>query len=225
MKISKIIFTSYFSVFGLLLLSILVLGFINKDKSVYGNTIDSISETIDLNNFKHIKLQENCKVILQNNNLKNLTYTVEENNLSLKPTYTINNDTLIITPAEGDSKNQYITIETNDLLSITGDSCYVTLNNFNTHTLSLNLYNSSIKLSKKTSIENININIENSELKGWDYSTENMILYMNNSTFKGNPKETLKSIQGNITNHSLFIVQPAFHYDLNIDESCNVRRY
>ncbi len=226
MKTSKIIFISYFSVFGLILISILVLGLINNDKDPIAlKSSDLIMEEIPLNNIKYIRINKDCNIFFESDSCQKIEFSHQKEESFTEPKYEIINDTLVINSSAINESNKNITIKGNNIAYIKGVDCKIILYHLNQNNLTIEAENSDINLYRKIELDSLNLMLENSTVWGRNYNISYMSLDVNQSTLKCRNDTPLKSISGNAINKSIITIQPAFHYDLNIDESCDVTRH
>ncbi len=221
MKISRILFISYFSLFGLVLLSFLVFGFAYKDKeSNYCNSVENIEQRIiELNEFKYIVQSEGTHVIVKSDSLSRLVYSEFNNRPELKPSFKISHDTLYVYKSSNNLSNG-ITIISDDLNFIKGENCRVELFGINQTDFKIIANKTNVNFHGNTHIKNLELTLHNnSEFSGWQYSIQSLKLDVDNSKFWVNHNIVLNSIQGKVSNCSNFQVPKSHNYNLKIDEA------
>ncbi len=229
MKTSKIIFTSYFSLVGLILISIMISGFAfnHKNRNRHGK-YEFINKSIPLENFKHIKINANCLVIIQHDSVSTINYTFRKNKEtnSVKnpnpPKYNISGDTLILQSYES---NNHINLHTKKSISITGNDCRITLKKLNQNNLSLTGTKCDLTFEDSFNVKTLKVSLDDSKMHYWNFKVQNLDLTLNQSRFYGNSRGTIKSFTAKISNNSDARLPKALDYNIKTDESSKVQLY
>jgi len=226
MKTSRIIFISFFSFLGLILLSLMVMGFMYKDKDIRKfKEKDIKTVNITLDSFSHIVVSDNCRVNLSSNTSYSVSYSLLKGTVN-KPVYNINNDTLFIKSTKTNFTSS-INVKANNIISVSGVNCKITLDKFKQEALSFDVKKTEIRFYKNVNIQNLDITLsESSWLNGWSsFKAQNLKLNTSNSKFQGSINGKLKSFDANITKNSEVRLLKALHYNLNVDSSSSVKLY
>lgn len=223
MKTSRIIFISFFSFFGLILISLMVMGFMYKDTNKLKKD-DIKTVNTSLGSFSHIVVSDNCRVNLSSNTSYSVSYSLLKGAVN-KPVYNINNDTLFIKSTKTNFHSSII-VYVNNLVSISGVNCNITLHKFKQEALSFDVKKTEIRFNNNVNIQNLDITLsESSWLNGWSFKAQNLILNTSNSKFQGSVNGKLKSLDANITKNSEVRLLKSLHYNLNVDSSSSVKLY
>jgi hypothetical protein len=229
MKTSKIIFISFFSFVGLLLLSFMIFGFIFNDiaiKEYRKKLMDKGTKTYKIEKpFKHIfvknkgfiKITEGAEQLL-----RSYSYTIKDS--LVVPVYKVQNDTLFV-----DLHNEISTIlELNNLenlISISGFKSNVHLSLLNLSSLKLNFTSGNIRIGKNVNISKLDINLNDNSVFSANQllNVDSLSLNINKSSFEVYNKKRFTSVKGSIANNSNVRLPKALHIDLDIDKTSKVR--
>ncbi|MCW3804656.1 hypothetical protein [Plebeiibacterium marinum] len=225
MKTSKIIFSSYFSLFGIVLISLMICGFAFNSKQLAGrfskNNIEE--EKINLNSFKHIKLESECNVTIIKDSFNFISYSFFKDSIKMNPEFNFSADTLILKSTKSNLHNN-INLHVAQDISINGNSCSIELRQFAQNKLNADLKNSRLTLSKNSSIENFMLTLENSSrFTYWDGKIKNLYLNMDNSRFDNGYRLNLDKLNAKIYNNSNAYLPPALICDIKRDKSSKVK--
>ncbi len=234
MKTSKIIFISFFSFIGLLLLSIMVLGFAFNDVALAERNekraeFKSRIKTIKIDNrFKHIFVQDKGSVTIIRGDEQLINFYSYNTKDSLDtPEFDVRNDTLYVIGKRG----MNITIKLKDestLLSIGGINSNVDLSHLNVPALDLNFNGGKVKLNYKIEIGKVRIDLSNKsflELTN-QIDIDTICLNVNNSkinTWYG--KRHISLLKGMVENGSDVRLPDAYHIRLDTDSTSKVKMW
>lgn len=225
MKISKIIFISYFSVIGIFLLGFLIVGFAFNSKEINKKNVETKTQT--LAQFKHVSIGEGCRVSIQNYQESKLTYISSKDSVLIKPVYEIKNDTLFINSTKNNMRYSGVVLYSNNITSITGKSCDVNLREMNQEALDINTYNTRIDIDSKTRIKRYNISLkQSSKLNCWNnFKGEELLFDAEKSTLNLRSQHRFNKIKGKATNYSKLQLPEAKSYELDMDDNSTLKIY
>lgn len=226
MKISRIIFITFFSIVGLFLFSLMIMGFMFKNKKHNKFRPENLlSESIPLEEFSHIVSDANCKIALKSGDTNKLYYTSFAHKEIVKPVFNLKNDTLYIT-ATNTNMNNHVQLTVKQIETITGYKNNLTLGDFSQEILTMEMKNSEIRLNKTANISNLKISLtEKSKCTGWDCKLENLSLKIDNSKFETHMKNKIESIKGEISNNSTTRLPMSLKYNISMDKTSSIKIY
>ncbi len=204
MKISKIIFTSYFSILGLFLLSLMVLGYKYSDKE-YPRKYqqDQLkSKNLSLESFSHLVIDPDCQVIIKVGDKPSLLdYRFDATKGAVDPDFKMQNDTLYLTSTNNCRYGVVITC--NQLLTVIGKNCVITLDSMHVDNLMVDSNQSTITLNRKAHINSLKLNgINHSNINSWGSKVRKMNFYINSSNLNSHSMPRMEELEGQIINHS-----------------------
>jgi len=227
MKISRIIFTSFFSLIGIFLLSLMFLGFIYKDKKNFSqNGSKYKTEKIELEAFSHISAKSGCKLNIYSAEKPSFSYHVEKEKENKKPVYEIKNDTLFII-STGTTKHGVLKLMTHNLKTIKANKSKLYLASIKLDTLSVSLVKTDLSFGNdETSILYFNLQLKDqSDVKVWAFNGSEVKMDIENSHCYMKHNSHLKKISGKIGKNSKVTLPKTSHIDLDIDQSSSVKMY
>lgn len=226
MKTSRIIFISYFSIIGLFLISLMIMGFAFKNKNHGNFNPENIKhETISLDSFTHIQASENCRITIKSATNNELIYTSFDNKEIVKPTYRIENDTLFVAATQTNMNNN-IELHVKYILTIIGNNCNYTLRSFTQNELNIDMKKSNVTFYEQSSIGSLKMSLNNqSKCSGNNFNIANLILQSHNSRFDARIQNKLESVEGIITDNSDVRLPAALKYNLDVDKSSTIKMY
>jgi hypothetical protein len=204
----------------------MVMGFVfTKQHTSKYKPEDFKTESISLEPFSHIIMNNDGRITLKSGNSKFISYSSITKIPAVSPKYTLRNDTLIIESTQTNRNNQ-ISIITDNLVSISGNNCWVTVSAFKQNSLLVDMKKSVVRFNKNVNITNLSLSLsESSECDSWDFKTEKLTLNTNNSVFRGKFSNRLNSIDGKILGKSEIQLPQALKYKLNVDEKSSIKMY
>lgn len=226
MKTSKIIFISFFSVMGLLLISLLIMGFAFKNKKYGDYNAENIKiESVTLDAFKHIHANENCRITVKSGTSNELKYTSFLNKAIIKPDFRIVRDTLFVETTKTNLNNN-IELVVQHLETITGNNCNYSLREFSQSRLSVDIKKSNISFYDSSSVVNLKMFLyEQSKCTGREFKVDSLMLQSKNSKFEARLQNKLGLIEGIITDKSDVRLPAALKYTLEVDQSSTIKIY
>ncbi|TAJ11682.1 hypothetical protein DMA11_15945 [Marinilabiliaceae bacterium JC017] len=223
MKISRIIFISYFSVIGLCLLSLMVMGFVYNDKEFFGERGEAF-ETIteELEPFSHISVDDDCIVAVQTGETNSLLYHYNKKDKA-QPVYEVRNDTLFVISTRNVLYGQ-VDLMVGKIKSISGRNCRISLYDIHQDDLFLAGENARINLGHKVDFGSLNVLLkDSSELNYWHFNAKELRLNIqNNSRFRCHSDQKVELLEGKISNNSKATLPDAKRIQLDVDESSKV---
>ncbi|WP_075590002.1 hypothetical protein [Labilibacter marinus] len=224
MKTSKIIFTSYFSLIGILLIALMISSFINNDKEKISR-LNLVTTSDELTAFNHIKIETNCNIVVSSDTTYHFEFTRNKKEGNLKINYTYNSDTLIIGHIETEQFSN-IKIYAKNITSISTIKSKLSLTHFQQDSLQINAQRGRIRFENKIDINNLKLKLrEGSNFNAWTCKINTIDLYCRNSNFNTSLKKKLKLFKGDISEKSNIKIPKAFKYDINADELSQLRMY
>ena len=225
MKISRIIFTSFFSLIGIFLLSLMILGFIYKDeKRTRDNEKHNAINHLELKDFSHISTAPGCKLNIYSAEKPGLSYYADEDNP--KPVYEIKNDTLFIISTEA-SKHEAVKLNTRNLKTIEANNSTLYLSGLNLDTLSISLKKTNLRFGNKhASIQYLNLQVkDHSDVSIWNFYDGEIKMDIENSHCSMYSNSKVKKVSGKIGKNSKVTLPITRRLDLDIDPSSSVKKY
>lgn len=234
MKTSRIIFISFFSFIGLLLLSFLIVGFAYNDAGIKhrknrAEEFKKGEKTIKIEKqFKHILILDKASITVKYGEEQSLKYYVFNTKDSLiAPKLDVKNDTLFLS-AKSRIRITLTLKDLNKLKSIDGINSTVFLSGIEMSTLTLNFKGGKINLTDNTKIKNISITL--SEKSGFDVhhnavvDTLNLDIHNSKINFY-NRNSNISLLKGTIDNNSNVRIPKAFHINLEVDKSSKLNMW
>ncbi len=228
MKISKIIFISYFSVIGLSLLSLLIVSFaFNDGKYSSWNKNNIETKTQDLEHFEHVFIGKGCKVLIQNTQKPELSYSHLKALKLIESVFKIKNDTLFVISTKGNFQHNAVTFSSSNILSITTENCYIILDNMTQEALRIDASGTVIDIRDDTKIKKYELTLkQSSDFRCWnDFKGDELSIDMQNSKLYINTEHKLSKIKGQISNHSEIHLPASKNYQLDVDENSKLQIY
>lgn len=228
MKISKIIFISYFSVIVLFLLSLMIMGFaFNDAKYSRRNKITIETKTLELPHFQHVSIGENCRVSIQNAQESKLSYLNQKNAAVIEPIFKIENDTLFLISTKNNMQYNGVTLSSSYIQSITGKNCNISIKNMKQEFLYISTNGTIINIKNKVEIEKYELTLkQSSDFHCWNnFKGDELTIDLQNSKLRVRSQHKLSKIKGLATNHSYLELPAAKSYQLNVDENSQLRIY
>lgn len=226
MKTSRIIFITFFSIIGLFLFSLMIMGFMFKNKE-YNNfrPENLISESIPLEGFSHIVSEPNCRIELKSGDANQLNYASLADKEIVKPIFNLKDDTLFITTTRTNMNND-VQITVQQIKTITGCNNNLTLRDFSQDSIKVILNGTEISLQQNTSIGKLELSLKSqSRCNGWNCQITNLNLTSDNSKFEASIQNRLESVKVDIANHSEVRLPKSLNYNLNLDKTSKVKVY
>jgi len=224
MKISRIIFTSFFSLIGVFLLSLMFFGFIHKDKKNFNENGDKYeTKKIELESFSHVYAEAGCKLNIYSAEKPSFSYLVEKEKENNKPVYEIKNDTLFII-STGTSNHGVLKLMTHNLKTIKANKSKLHLASIKLDTLSVSLMKTDLRfINKEVSILYLDLQLsDQSDVKAWNFNGNEVKMDIENSRCQMSSNSKLRKISGKIGGNSDVRLPKTGRLDLDIDESSSV---
>ncbi len=234
MKTSKIIFISFFSFIGLLLLSFLIVGFAYKDagikdKKKRAENFKNRTKTIKIEKqFKHILIEDKGSITVKHGEEQALKYFAYNSKDSLiAPELDVKNDTLFLNAQ--DRLMIVLTLkDLNKLKSIVGINSTVVLSGIEMSNLDLNFKGGRINLTDNTKIKNISVILSEKSEYSTHYNVvvDSLNLDINNSKINFyNRNSNISLLKGTINNNSNVQITKAFRINLEVDKSSRLNMW
>jgi hypothetical protein len=222
MKISKILFTTYFSLMGLLFLCVMVMGFVFKDAKLNEKIYDVFPMTKGLASFKYLNISDGCYVRFNSGTRRQLIYNANTKADSIPFIYEIKNDTLYLKMANNDKK-VWCELLVDSLISITGKDCHVELDSLVQSFLAVNITNSSMYLTERLNINKLNFVMkDSSKVDGHLPKGIELRMDVQNSEIQIYSNNKLNIAEGSVTDHSQVFIPVAKHIQMEVDETSNL---
>lgn len=227
MKTSKIIFTSYFSLVALILISLLVMSFMHNDEETSRQHSKSRkSSTIQTDNFNTISVGKNCNISLRQVEQNNrITYTNDTLKNSIVPVFHVTNDTLYITSTKTNFSN-WIDINTTEIKALECNSATITIHKFKQDSISILASNAKVRFSNNTNFKTVDLKMSNaSTFDGWSYNGSVLKMNIKRSQVNLSSKKKLDLVKGTIASNSKVQLPKVKSIKLEIDDSSEAVMY
>ena len=219
MKISRIIFISYFSLIGLFLIGFTIMGFAYNDKSSDEFKRDHYEEVSgDLQSYHHIYVDKDCKVNINSSDRSYFSYAVKKEENQGKPFFEIRNDTLFVQHTK-----RFITIYSDQLNSVCGQECNVTFGKVNLSSLFVRIRKGRVRFLKDVTISELSLSLIESRLGAGDLKTKLLNLEVDNSEVNVHCNRKFEEVKGTIRNNSTIRINAAKSIQLDLDESSHLQ--
>jgi hypothetical protein len=216
MKTSKIIFIVFFSVIGLLLLSLLIQN--NPEKRGNKEFREIHREVVALPTFSHLIVHDGCNVRIINGISDSLKIGYKKDLVLEHSIYTINGDTLIINQIP-DNKGFYTDLTCTKLKSIQTTNSYIIIDQFSFAELNIDGTNSTIDINNNVSILFATIHLTNGSRLWYNNSTlgkVNITLVRSSTEFN---IDKITELKAELRDSSELTVGRVLHNDVKTDET------
>ncbi|MDB4335030.1 hypothetical protein OAA06_01585 [bacterium] len=236
MKTSRIIFISYFSVFTMILIGVMISGFAYNDMAKeewrkhceevskgHNNTKDRYSKNSKiekLHSFSHVFVKEGCTIhILQGDSAKLIYSNKESKKKVIPPNTEVKNDTLFIYQ----TKPNEVTVVAKELSSVSGNNCEVTLNHMDLAYCNLVFDNSKVGFMEKLNLKKVDLQLTN-KCDAWGYFVSDEVnMNISNSKFNGWKKMKIGSLNAVFRDSAKVFLHQAKRMKFDVDESSDLR--
>lgn len=196
-----------------------------KYESKHSSNIET--RIVELSNFKHISISENCKVSIQNATERKLSYSNRKDSSLIEPIFKIENDTLFIISTKTNVRYNRVTLSGLNITSITGKNGNIRIDNMEQDALRVVASKCNIDIQAKAKIKKYDLLLkQSSDFSCWNNSHSDEIkMNVQNSKLRMRAKHKLTSIKGVVTNNSYIELPAAKSYLLDVDENSQLRIY
>jgi hypothetical protein len=228
MKISKIIFTIYFSIIGFILLSLMVMGFVHKDKKNIMEEKFLANSTINIDKpFRHLWVDQGLKLAIKQGDTPEISFYAQKDT-DVQPIISeVRNDTLFLALSKNSGELiDWAQITVNGNISITGKGCSLNLTSMKQGILDIDLINSQMYIHDKIDVRKFNFKLcSSSEINGSLPDQCEINLDMKNSNFMIYSSSTLKLAEGSVTDSSEVSLPAVMQLRLDVDQTSKLRMY
>lgn len=206
-------------------MSLMILGFAFKDTKGSRDNVET--KTIELSNFQHVSIEKGCSLSVQNSEESKFSYISSKDSILIKPLFKIENDTLFLSSTKNNMKYNGVVLYLPNIQSITGENCRISLREMDQEFLHINTKGTKVDIHQTTNIKKYELNLkQSSNLYCWNnFKGEELLLNIENSKLNLRGQHKLSKIKGQATNHSNIQLPHSKSYQLEFDESSNLRIY